>query len=70
MRLKWHAKWRNPVRKGVRSGLPARSSTLTPQGDAISMSFDFGPGLPVRFRPSTDTQNGPIAVSWQCVVKI
>ncbi|MEL7528336.1 MAG: DUF1330 domain-containing protein, partial [Pseudomonadota bacterium] len=41
MRLKWHAKWQNPVRKGVRSGLPARSSTLTPRGEAISMSFGF-----------------------------
>jgi len=41
MRLKWHAKWRDPFRKGVRSGLPARSSTLTPWGDAISMSFGF-----------------------------
>ncbi len=41
MRMKWHAKWRNPVRKGVRSGLPARSSTLTQRGEAISMSFGF-----------------------------
>jgi len=41
MRLKWHAKWRNPVGKGVRRGLPARSSTLTPRGDAIFMSFGF-----------------------------
>ncbi len=41
MRLKWHAKWRNPVRKGARNGLPARSSTLAPRGEAISMSFGF-----------------------------
>ena len=48
MRLKWHAKWRNPVRKGVRSGLPARSSTLTPRGEAISMSFGFDRLAPPR----------------------
>ena len=41
MRLNWHAKWRNPVRKGVRSGLFARPAKLTPRGDAISMSFGF-----------------------------
>ncbi len=41
MRLRSHVKWRNPVRKGARSGLPARSSTLTPRGEAISMFFGF-----------------------------
>ena len=46
MRLKWHAKWRNPVRKGVQSGLLARSITLTPRGKTISMSFGFD-----RFAP-------------------
>ena len=50
MRLKWHAKWRNPVRKGARSGLPARSSTLTPRGEAISMSFGFDRIAPPRRR--------------------
>ncbi len=42
MRLKWHAKWQNPVRKGVQSGLPARSSTLTLRGEAIFMFMSFG----------------------------
>ncbi|MEM8702200.1 MAG: hypothetical protein AAGF82_10275, partial [Pseudomonadota bacterium] len=41
MRLKWHAKWRHPVRKGVLSGLPARPAKLTPRGEFISMSSGF-----------------------------
>ena len=41
MRLRWHAKWRNPDAKGVRSGLASQSSTLTPRGDAISMFIGF-----------------------------
>ncbi len=56
MRLKWHVQWRNPVRKGVRSGLPARSSTLTTRGEAISMSFGFDWIAPLRRRERLENE--------------
>jgi len=37
----WRQKWRNLARKRVKSGLYARSSTVTLRGEAILPSFGF-----------------------------
>ncbi|WP_299470468.1 hypothetical protein [uncultured Roseibium sp.] len=42
MKLIWRQKWRILARKRAKSGLCARSSTLTLRGEAILPSFGFG----------------------------